>query len=342
MNPRLVDAHRGSHIESFHGGSIAVCDDTGRLLCGLGGVATAVYPRSTAKPLQALPLIVSGAVERFCISSREIAVACGSHCGDGPHTEAVMSMLNKAGHSTDSLECGSHWPLDEIAARRLTQRGQDPSAVHNNCSGKHAGFICVAEARHIDPRGYVRFDHPVMQEVRAVLEAMCSWPCGRSTVGIDGCSIPTFPMPLVSLATGFSRLGTGGHIPAELATAAKAVRESTAAYPDMLSGSGRFDSIVTALSGGSIIVKSGAEGTICSTVPAVGLGIAIKIDDGGSRAAHVVMATMLMKVADHARLNATVRTVLTDFAHPLIFNWAGIPVGRLQPTAELKNLRVAI
>ena len=156
MNPILVEVFRGEAVESCHRGAFAVLDSEGKVAAAAGDLASAVYPRSAVKPLQALPLVASGAADRLGLSDAEIALACGSHGGEPLHVATALSMLRKAGHDASCLECGAHWPLDEAAARALAARGEEPSALHNNCSGKHAGFICLACFRGIDPAGYVR------------------------------------------------------------------------------------------------------------------------------------------------------------------------------------------
>ena len=177
MNPVLVELLRGGHVESAHRGAVAVLDADGAVVAAIGDVDRPVFPRSAVKALQALPLVASGAADRLALSDAELALACASHGGEEAHVAAAVSMLAKAGADAAMLECGVHWPSHEPSARALSTSGQTPSALHNNCSGKHAGFICVAcllagtrELRGF-ARGYVGAEHPVMREVTAALEA---------------------------------------------------------------------------------------------------------------------------------------------------------------------------
>jgi L-asparaginase II len=205
----VVEVTRGALVESAHRGAGAVVDADGRVVVALGDVERAVYPRSAVKALQALPLVESGAVERYGLGDEEIALACASHSGGENHVAAARAMLAKAGRDEEALECGAHWPLGEDEARALARSGRRPTALHNTCSGKHAGFVCLSCALGVDPKGYVAPNHPVQREVAASIEAMTGARLSEAVRGVDGCAIPTYAIPLVALALGFARLGTG-------------------------------------------------------------------------------------------------------------------------------------
>jgi L-asparaginase II len=331
MNPVLVEVVRGGHVESAHRGAVAVIDATGSVALELGNVTAAVYPRSVVKPLQALPLVSSGAADRLRLTDAEIALACGSHAGLPLHGSTVTAMLAKAGCGPACLKCGVHWPLDEQAGNDLAAGGFLPTAIHNNCSGKHAGLLCLSCFRGYDPADYTRPDHPAMEEMTTALSAMLEEPLGECNRGIDGCSIPTYAVPLRSLATGFSRFATGRGLPEELALAAARVRRAMCSHPEMIAGPGRFDTRIIAAYGDAILLKSGAEGVACAAIPAAALGIAVKIDDGASRAAEVVMATLLQRFLGEAgATRASNRNVLDDLARPAVRNWNGTIVGTVQ------------
>ena len=171
-NPVVVEATRGDLVESAHRGAGAVVDADGRVVMAFGDAERPVYPRSAVKALQALPLVESGAADRLGLSDKEIALACASHSGSEDHVATARAMLAKAGYDERALECGAHWPLGEDEARALARSGRTPTALHNNCSGKHAGFVCLSCAMGVDPKGYVAPDHPVQREVAASIEAM--------------------------------------------------------------------------------------------------------------------------------------------------------------------------
>src|SRR5256885_8803884 len=187
-NPVLVEVLRGALVESRHRGAVAVVDADGASLLALGDVARWVYPRSAVKLLQALPLVESGAAERYGFGDEEIALACASHGGEPAHVEVASRMLARAGLDAAALECGAHWPMYQPATQALARSGAAPSALHNNCSGKHAGFLCVACAAGGEHRGYVKAEHLVQREVRAALESLTGVGLSGDQCGMDGCS----------------------------------------------------------------------------------------------------------------------------------------------------------
>ena len=331
-NPSVVEATRGERIESAHRGAGAVVDAGGRVVLAFGDAERAVYPRSAVKALQALPLIESGAADRLGLSDNEIALACASHSGSEAHVAAVRAMLAKAGYDEGALECGAHWPLGETEARALARSGRTPTALHNNCSGKHAGFICGACAMGVDPRGYVAPDHAVQREVTAAIEAMTSARLSEEMRGVDGCSIPTYAVPLLALARGFARLGTGDGLPPERGRAVARIRACVAAHPLTVAGRGRFDTEMMSLTGARVFLKSGAEAAICAALPEAGLGLAVKADDGAGRAAQVMIAALIRRFGG---FDEETNARLARFVSPRLINWNGVEVGRLRPSGPL-------
>lgn len=327
MNPTLVEVTRGGRVESVHRGAAVVVDTDGRVIFAVGDAESEIYPRSAAKPLQAMPLVASGAAEQFGLTDAEIALACGSHAGQTEHVSVAESMLRKAGRDASSLECGVHWPLGEAAARGLAACGGLPTALHNNCSGKHAGFICLACQRRFDPTGYVRPEHPVMREVTAALAEATAATLDDSNRGIDGCSIPTFALPLRALAMGFARLGTGHHLSPSLAQASARIRTAIAAAPLMLAGTDRFDTWIATAFGEAVLCKCGAEGSAAAAIPELGIGLAIKIDDGAGRAVEVAMASLLLRFLADSHVD---REELRQRINSPLRNWNGLTVGRLR------------
>src|SRR5579872_214982 len=331
-NPSVVEATRGERIESAHRGAGAVVDADGRVVLAFGDAGRAVYPRSAVKALQALPLIESGAADRLGLSDNEIALACASHSGSEAHVAAVRAMLAKAGYDEGALECGAHWPLGETEARALARSGRTPTALHNNCSGKHAGFICGACAMGVDPRGYVAPDHAVQREVTAAIEAMTGATLSEEMRGVDGCSIPTYAVPLLALARGFARLGTGQGLPPERGRAVARIRAAVAAHPLTVAGRGRFDTEMMSLTGARVFLKSGAEAVICAALPEAGLGLAVKADDGAGRAAQVMIAALIRRFGG---FDEETNARLARFVSPRLINWNGVEVGRLRPSGPL-------
>ena len=327
-NPVVVEVLRGDRVESAHRGAGAVVDAGGRTAFAFGDVDRPIYPRSAVKALQALPLIESGAADRLGLTEAEIALACASHAGEDAHVAAASAMLAKAGRDVGALECGAHWPSSETAARALARRGGTPSALHNNCSGKHAGFICLACAEGVDPAGYVSPDHSTQRAVTAALADMTGAALRAETRAIDGCSIPAYAIPLRALAHGFARFATGQGLPPQRARAAARIRAAVAANPAMVAGEGRFDTEVMTLLGARVFTKTGAEGVWCAALPELGLGLAVKADDGAGRAAQVMIAALLGRFGGFGE-------ALDRLAAPALLNWNGLPVGALRPAGPL-------
>lgn len=340
-NPVLVEALRGAAVESAHRGAVAIVDADGRPVLALGEVRRAVFPRSAVKLLQALPLVASGAADELALSDEELALACASHNGEPAHVATARAMLAKAGLDAEALECGTHWPARDEAQRELAARGEAPTPLHNNCSGKHAGFLCLACARHgraglrEHVRGYVEPDHAVMCEVTAALRCATGTDLAHAPRGIDGCSIPTFAIPLADLALAFARVATGAGLSADHARAAARLRRAIARAPFMVAGTGRFDTRVMQVLGERVCCKVGAEGVYCAALPERGWGVAIKIDDGNNaRAAEVVMAAVIEAALRPAGDAAALLRSLSDLT---LRNWRGTVVGNLRASAALRD-----
>ena len=331
-NPVVVEAIRGKRIESAHRGAGAVVDAGGRVVMAFGDAERPVYPRSAIKALQALPLVESGAADRLGLSDKEIALSCASHSGSEDHVAAARAMLAKVGYDERALECGAHWPLGEDEARALARSGRTPTALHNKCSGKHAGFVCLSCAMEVDPKGYVAPDHAVQREVTASIEAMTGARLREEMRGVDGCAIPTYAVPLVALARGFARLATGHGLAQERRNAVARIRAAVAVHPVTVAGKGRFDTEVMSLLGPRVFTKSGAEGVFCAALPEAGLGLAVKVDDGAGRAAQVMIAALIRRFGG---LGDATGARFMRFVSPRLLNWNGAEVGLLRPAGPL-------
>jgi L-asparaginase II len=239
-----------------------------------------VYARSSAKPFQALPLVLSGAVDALGLTDEELAVACASHNAEEPHLNAVRSILENAGLSEEDLQNGVHPPLYPPAATKLARSGQEPKTIHCNCSGKHAGMLAVCAHEGWDTEGYRNPSHPLQLWILEIVARVCGLKTDEILLGGDGCGVPSFGTPLRSLATGFARLATGVR-PDDLAEAAAKVRRAMRDHPYMVAGTERFDTAV--MRGTGLVCKSGAEIVFGAGSPD-GWGLALKISDGGVRA----------------------------------------------------------
>jgi L-asparaginase II len=271
----------------------AVADVEGRVVRSWGDPDRLTHPRSAVKPLQALPLVETGAADAFGLGPVELALACASHNGEPGHVAAVDAWLARIGCTADDLECGVEQAhLDE-----------DPkaTAARNNCSGKHAGFLTVARHLGVATAGYIRPDHPVQELVRAALAETTRTALDPAEAGIDGCGIPVHPMPLHAIATAAAGFGTPSEWPAERSDAARRLAEAMVAEPWFVAGTGRLCTDLLAAAAGDVIVKTGAEGVQLAALPRLGLGIAVKVEDGSRPASEVALGHVLAEVEGRDR-----------------------------------------
>ncbi|OUJ15271.1 asparaginase [Acetobacter sp. DsW_063] len=330
----LAEVLRGGRVESLHTGVIVVSDPNGAIAFSQGDIDAPVFPRSTVKALQALPLIESGAADRFGLIPEDLALACASHGGEPAHAAVASRILGRLGRDQTSLECGAHWPTNAAAARGLAAAGEEPCALHNNCSGKHSGFICVACAEGVDVEGYIRPDHPVMQRVAQTMTEVTGAAHDASNRGVDGCSIPTYAIPMRALALAYARFATGQGFSPDLARAAERLRRAVASAPFMVSGTGGFDTVVMEALGERAFTKIGAEGVLVASLPQTGLGVAIKCRDGGLRGAEAAMAAVLARFGGEGVSDSP---VLAGWTEQELRNWNGISVGSVRVAENLRR-----
>ncbi|BBK29596.1 asparaginase [Stella humosa] len=331
LNPVLVEVTRGTVVESRHRGSIAVVDAAGRVLHQAGDVAQAVYPRSAIKPLQALLLVESGAADRFGLGDKELALACASHRGESVHTEAVAAWLGRVGLSPGDLECGAHLPYDPKTMEALLRADGQATTLHNNCSGKHSGFVTTALHMGLPLKGYIRPEHPLQQKLYQTIEEMGGESLADTGRGADGCGIPVFGVPLRALARAFARLDDTTGLAPERAAAAARILKAMAAEPVMVSGHGNFVTRVMEVAGDTVRLKSGAEGVYCALLVGRGIGITVKIDDGTGRAAEVAMAAALQRLG---AFSPAQEAALSAFLEVPIRNVAGRDVGVVRSAGQ--------
>ncbi len=325
-NPVLVTCTRGGLVESVHRGAFAIARADGEIVSLLGDCVRPVFPRSAVKALQAIALVEEGAADAFNLSDRKLAVACASHSGQPIHVRTVQGFLAKCGLEESALACGAHWPSNEDAARALARAGETPRAVHNNCSGKHAGMLALARHLGVDTAGYETADHPVQQRIRAVMRDLTAAPLGQDVCAVDGCSVPTWALPLQALARAFARFGSGAEMSATRAQACARLRAACFAEPQLVAGTGRFCSEVMQRLKDQAFVKVGAEGVYCAAIPETGLGVAVKIDDGARRAAEAAISAIVSAVVPGAD------EALGPILDPSLENWRGIKVGTIGVT----------
>lgn len=283
----VLEVTRGSVVESQHYGAAAVVDSGGRLLASVGDPYLVTYLRSSAKPFQALPFIEGGGDQMFHLTSKEIAIICSSHDGSNEHLQVIREIQEKVGVQESDLLCGAHLPFHWPTQLELLRRGEPPSPNHNNCSGKHTGMLAHARLRGWPISDYINPEHPVQQVILQTIAEMTGLPADKIAVGIDGCSAPTFALPLYHAALGFARLCDPRGLSLERAAACRRIVSSMIAHPVMVGGEGRFDTRLMEVGAGRILAKVGAEGYLCIGIlpgalgaDSPGIGIALKIADG--------------------------------------------------------------
>lgn len=324
----LVEIWRGDLLESVHFGHAVICDSSGQIVEAWGEPNASIYPRSSCKMIQALPLITSGAADKFGLTSEQLALSCASHNGAAIHTDRVQLWLNQLGLQDSDFRCGPQLPQDIPARNALIKSDSSPCQIHNNCSGKHAGFLTLAQHMGAGPE-YVEMDHPVQQ---AALEAFESTTGETSPgFGIDGCSAPNFATSMYGLARAMAWFASAGERSDRTAQAAQALTQAMMMHPELVAGEGRACTEIMRALNGRAAIKTGAEGVFIAIVPERKMGIAVKISDGGTRAAESVIASLLVRVGvleeAHPTVQAYMRTPIT--------NRRNIVCGHTKPVASL-------
>jgi L-asparaginase II len=332
MSTPLVSVSRGELVESLHRGHIAVVDSRGKVLWQAGNPMYVTYFRSSAKPLQVLPIIESGAVDRYAINDRELTVMAASHHGEDCHVEAVMSILGKIGLEESCLKCGVHMPTNRMQAARLVKEGISVTPVYNNCSGKHAGMLAYAMHNGYPIDNYLDRENPVQVNMWKAVAEVSGLPPEKVVRGVDGCGVVVFGMPIANMAYAYARLADPGALPECFRDPAQRMTSAMIEYPEMIGGSSDFGSNLMRNCGGTVFAKGGAEGLFCVGVPRLGIGIAVKIEDGGSRGLQtsVMEVLRLLDIAGPEMLNEEQTSVVAP-----IRNCRKEVVGEITPCFEL-------
>lgn len=330
MAERLrVLVYRGDVIESRHRVAFAIANAAGDVLDARGKIDRPVFPRSAIKMLQAIPLVETGAADFFALTPAELALACASHNGEPRHAEAVAAWLSRLSFSPNDLECGAHPPSHAPSAQSLARGGSPPSPLHNNCSGKHAGMLTLARHLGVDPKGYIEPDHPVQQVIGEALASMTE-TSPLPAPAVDGCGIPTFAIPLRNLALAMARFADPASLSSAGAEACERLAAAMIKHPEMVAGEDRpCTSIMEAMP--AVVAKTGAEGVYTTAWPERGLGIALKVEDGATRASSVALMALLERLG---AVDAVARERLKDVARPVLKNHAGTVVGRIEPEPD--------
>ena len=323
----MIEIWRGEMIESYHNGHAIVIDGDGNILAEWGDPKTMIYPRSSIKMAQSLPSVESGAFKTFGLGLKEIALSCASHQGSSEHTKVLFNWLRHLGLDEHSLMCGIHPPLSVSERIVLGLKGEVPSQIHNNCSGKHCGFLTLSKKLKTDPE-YINIDHPVQKAILSTIQELTEEKLEK--FGIDGCSAPNYACSLKGLSLAMSKFAKpkkNGRIRNE---SMLQILEAMMKFPYLVAGKGRACSELIAELNEAAVVKTGAEGVYTAIVPKLGVGIALKICDGSSRASEAAITTLLIRLGLLEKNSpAAKKRVFSS-----IENWRGIKTGFIQPTAS--------
>jgi len=329
----MVEVVRGDIVESRHRVHAAVVDDQGRVFATVGDIEGLTFYRSAAKPMQALPLVEEGVVDRFGLTVEELSLCCASHEGEAAHVDGARSILEKAGADESLLRCGAHAPFSPQAASVLAESGEEPARIHNNCSGKHAGMIALAIAKGWDPIDYHRAGHPVQNRMLDEVVRFSGVSADRIPTGVDGCGVVCFAVPLREMARSFASFTAA----ADRGEPAGRVVDAMTSAPFMVGGTGRTCTDVMMTAGDRVFVKLGAEGVYGAGLRGRGLGVAIKVEDGGRRAVEVALLHTLNALGAVADDEAR---ALGTHGRPHVTNTLGEVVGEVRPAFDLAGVGV--
>ncbi len=288
----MIELWRGGILESVHAGHAVICDDTGAIVEAWGDPDAVIFPRSSCKMVQALPLLESGAAEAYGLSEAQLALACASHNGAVIHTEPVARWLGSLGLGEADLRCGPQMPDDRDARKALICSDTEPCQLHNNCSGKHAGFLTLSQHLKAGPE-YVEPDHPVQRAVRSAFEEVTGMV--SPGYGIDGCSAPNFATTVHGLARAMAFFAAADPDGSARDRAAARLVRAMVAYPELVAGEGRACTNLMRAMGGKVAVKTGAEAVFVAILPDLRRGIALKIMDGGTRGSEAAITALLVR-----------------------------------------------
>lgn len=322
---------RSEHEDAAHSASVAVVDERGIVIRSFGAARRKVVLRSAAKPFQALPLVTTGAADALGLGKAELALASASHNGSDGHVAGVRRLLELAGASPNALRCGTHLPIGMRLRGAYPEHGEDKDVLRHNCSGKHAGFLALSRHLGTPFEEYLSPNGAAQTAVRSAIEAACELPAGSLVPAVDGCSAPTYAVPLAALAVGFKNLALGA---GTAAPALARVRDAMQAGPVLVSGEGRFDYDLARSFPGNVVNKGGAEAILGIGLREPALGIAIKVHDGGERALAPLAVAVLRElglVTDLARF-----PLLARHERPQLSNYAGLRVGEIRAELTLR------
>lgn len=350
MAIRVVEQTRGPLVENIYRGDAAIVDGSGKLLYQVGDAGKVSYWRSSAKPIQAMPLVLTGAAERFGFGPQHLAVFCASHNGEAVHIETALDAMRLAGLTPDLLQCGVHAPYDSQTAQAMADAGEEPMAIHNNCSGKHTGMLAMAQHLGLPLENYLAPDSELQQLILKTVAAVVGLPAGEIAIGIDGCGVPVFGLPVHNMALAFARLADPTMMPEGMGEAGRSFRDAMMQYPYNVAGRNRICTELMNLPGRRFVAKSGAEGIYCvgalpeavaasPVLRAAGItgsiGIAVKAEDGNKDIRHLMTVEIMRQLG--LVTEADLAGNLAPYGPTTITNRAGTLVGERRPSFTVER-----
>lgn len=333
MNHGAVRVTRGNYLESTHEAHVAVVDIEGNLLYSYGDPERLTFPRSSMKPFQAVPLIETDAAAHFQFTQKDIAISCASHSGEPFHREQVLSILNRIDLNENALQCGTHIPKDIESYKKLIREGGELTPVYSNCSGKHSGMLTTVVHMNEPVTTYREVNHPVQQRILNAIASLCNYPKEAIELGVDGCGVPVHRLPLKKTAYGYACLAKAD-VNSEHDRALKVIRNAMIAYPEFVGGTRRFDTDLMKAFKGRVVAKEGAEGVQCVGIIDLGVGIAVKIEDGNGRATSAVTMEVLRQIGVG---NNTIYELLKHHVTPPVQNMRQDEIGKISAHFDLKS-----
>ncbi len=334
MSEILVEVSRGSSVENIHRGNIAVVNLRKKLAAWVGEPYKRCFMRSCSKPIQAIAVLETGAAEYYGLSDREIAVMCASHYSESFHVEAVLSILHKLGLEESHLRCGATYSINEKVTAEHIRKGFDSRKVFNNCSGKHAGMLAMALKEGYAVENYEAAENPVQLRMLQTMSDFAEVALSEIGLGIDGCGVPVYELPLYNMALAFAKLSCPEGLSLERQQAVKRVIKSMTAYPEMVAGTDGFCTELMRHTGGRLVAKLGADAVYCVSDMEKGLGLALKIEDGNLRVLSCAVVEALWQLG---LLREQELDRLKPFHIKQNQNTLGDKVGEIRPVLKLKT-----
>lgn len=329
---KLVEVTRGKTVESIHRGVIAVVDAEGKKIASVGDSSYFTFIRSAAKPIQALPVLETGAAQHFAFNLEDLALMMASHSGEPEHVRIGRQIIDKIGVEPEILQCGVHPPLHRPSAHDLEAKGQEPNVFHCTCSGKHAAMLAIAKHMDFSLRDYFLPEHPVQQLMRQTIAAFAGLDPGKIGTGTDGCGVPVFALPVEKMAYIYARWADAAGFDEERNKACLTLQQAITTYPEIVAGTGRFTYDLMKVTGTKILAKDGNEGVFCIGIPDKGWGIAIKIEDGHTRAVNPVVVETLHQLGI---LTTQEYAALLSYQRKELKNYRGELIGEIRPAFRL-------